>query len=205
MQTKFISKKKVAELQGMCDDYSRKTKSNIGFKIVAGLLVLGIPVITIIGCSKKKEEVPEMPDTGYEQIVDINDPVYQHQELSPVEKQEFENGLTKYLCEQTGLAINLATTESVQLSCDDKGNYLIMESSVVTEEGTKDCTVILEMSEEQAKVVNDHILMHNFSLSFPAELETLLEDESTTLVSVFDNTAQVPLYTGGATKENVKR
>ena len=57
MQTKFISKKKVAELQGMCDDYSRKTKSNIGFKIVAGLLVLGIPVITIIGCSKKKEEV----------------------------------------------------------------------------------------------------------------------------------------------------
>ena len=192
----------------MCDDYSKKTKSNIGFKIIAGLLILGIPILTIIGCSQKNTEVPEVPEdpeTGYEETVDISDPLYQHQVLSSAEKQQFQNGLTKYLCEQTGIAMNLATTESVQLSCDEKGNYLIMESSIVTEEGTKDCTLIFSISPEQAKVVNDHILMHNFSLSFPAEMEALLTDPTTSLVSVFDNQEQMPLFVDGATKDASKR
>ena len=209
MNNKIISNKKVEELQKMSDDFARRKNSKVGFKILAGIMA-GVSALTLVGCSDNERLGARL---GNDQL----DYITYYENLFAKEEKEFEQELTEFLSNETGLEINLVNMKDVKIVSSKGKNYLVIEGEMITDiiEGSKECAITLEISDSQlelakgymnnyeyfswdskgmANLVNEDIVSLRFTTEFINGLKATLDDRSTKVVGIYNKDTQETLY-----------
>ena len=203
MKNRKLKKEQVEKLQNFCDEYKQKT--GFGYKILTGVAI-GLASISLVGCTDDSKAYK----VDYDSTTNINNE-YANEEV------RLEDDLRAFLCNKTGLDINLINIKDVKL-VQDNGCYLILTGEMVTDVkyGLQDCSVSLKISYKQAQLAekflqndtkyykwagrfeiystNEDVAALKYDDSFLNGMHNIIYDKDTQIVSVYNDESKEILY-----------
>ena len=201
MKNRKLKNEQVEKLQNYCDEYKQKT--GFGYKILTGVAI-GIATIGLVGCT---DDANSYKDYHTQTRIDE----YANDEVG------LEDDLCAFLCNKTGLDINLINIKDVKL-VQDNGYYLILTGEMVTDVkyGLQDCSVTLKINREQAQLAekflqnetkyiwfrnewtlysaNQDVAALKYRDSFITGMRDIIQDNHTQIVSVYNDESKEILY-----------
>ena len=207
---KKVKSEKIKELQGMTDEYVAKKypSSNLKVKLLAGFLLMTSAVTLLASCSSTGSNADDAaskdPQSKYENMQVRSSKT----EVSNLE-MELEREIAAYLSAKTGVDINLIDIHDIDL-VKSSGNYLVLTGEMITsvKEGNKTCSVTLELSDEQMRLMSEcmaervvmikdnagsrsvnldeDVFARKYRDDILSKLESVIKDEKTVVSAIYD-------------------
>lgn len=219
MKNRKLKKEQIAKLQSSCNEYKQKT--GFGYKILMGFIT-GVATISLIGCTDKKTNNNTNNSNSYEyKEVYTGGMIHSIENKYANDELKLESELCEFLCEKTGLDVNLINIKDVKLIVGDN-NYLVLTGEMISDVryGLKDCSIALKISYEQAKLaeefltftekfmsddvgyaggltvfsLNEDIASLKYDDGFLKGMKGVIDDDKTQVVSIYNSENEDLLY-----------